>query len=230
MFSVRRTVQDGPGEVSVELGFTDATRDFAEGVDRDPARLAADLADLEAAVGVPVVRMHQVHGDDVAVVTGPGDVPRADALVTAVPGLALMTRAADCVPVLLADPAAGVVGAVHSGRAGVVASVATAAVEAMRGLGATAVRAWVGPHVCGSCYEVPEAMRQEVAALVPATGSTTSWGTPALDLGAGVRAQLESVGVPVEEVGACTLEDDSLWSHRRDPAAGRLAGVVWVAP
>ena len=121
-------------------------------------------------------------------------------------------------------------GAVHSGRAGTVASVATAAVERMRELGADEVRAWVGPHVCGSCYEVPATMRDEVAALVPGGGATTSWGTRALDLGAGVRTQLEGVGVAVEQLGACTLEDESTWSHRRDPRSGRLAGVVWMVP
>ncbi len=71
-------------------------------------------------------------------------------------------------------------------------------------------------------------MRAEIAAVVPATRATTSWGTPALDLGAGVRAQLADAGVPVVEVGGCTREDDTLHSYRRDgAAAGRLAGVVW---
>ena len=65
----------------------------------------------------------------------------------------------------------------------------------MRELGATAVEAWVGPHICGACYEVPEALQSEVAAREPASLSTTSWGTPALDIGAGVRAQLARAGV-----------------------------------
>jgi YfiH family protein len=164
----------------------------------------------------------------VHVVTEPGgDRPDADALLTERPGIALLARAADCVPVLLVADG-GQIGAVHAGREGVRRGVVPAAVEGMRALGASGLRAWVGPHICGRCYEVPDAMRAEVATVVPATHATTSWGTPALDLGAGVRAQLADAAVPVAEVGGCTLEDDALPSHRRDgAAAGRMAGVVW---
>jgi YfiH family protein len=139
----------------------------------------------------------------------------------------LLVRAADCVPVLLADPSAGVLGAAHAGRAGVAAGVVPATVEAMRDLGATDVTAWVGPHVCGDCYEVPVALRDEVAAAVPETRATTSWGTPSLDLGAGVRAQLEVAGARVVDVSACTRESPDLYSYRRDGAgSGRLAGLI----
>lgn len=101
----------------------------------------------------------------------------------------------------------------------------------MRDLGAREVTAWVGPHVCGSCYEVPQAMQDEVAAVEASTRSTTSWGTPALDLGAGVRAQLDRAGATVELLGPCTLESATLYSHRRDgAAAGRLAGLIRVRP
>jgi copper oxidase (laccase) domain-containing protein len=101
----------------------------------------------------------------------------------------------------------------------------------MRDLGADRIRAWVGPHVCGACYEVPADLRDEVAAVEPATRATTSWGTPALDLGAGVRAQLEREAVEVEEVARCTREDAALYSYRRDGAgAGRLAGLVRIGP
>ena len=71
----------------------------------------------------------------------------------------------------------------------------------MRELGADEITAWIGPHVCGRCYEVPESMRAEVAAVVPESFAETSWGTPALDIGAGVRAQLARAGVTVVEVG-----------------------------
>jgi copper oxidase (laccase) domain-containing protein len=98
----------------------------------------------------------------------------------------------------------------------------------MRAAGATTIRAWIGPSICGSCYEVPGDLRAEVAAVVPATGSTTSWGTPALDLPAGVRSQLASLGVSVEYSGACTLEQDGLFSYRRDKQTGRFAGLVWA--
>lgn len=185
-----------------------------------------------------VVRMHQVHGADVhvvdeAYVVAPHDqeTPVADGLVTAVPGVALMVRVADCVPVLLADEAHGVVGAAHAGRPGMVAGVVTRTVAAMRDLGAQRLVAWVGPHVCGRCYEVPEDMRAEVAAVVPESYAETSWGTPAVDVGAGVTAQLRAAGVEVLDASRCTLEDDDLYSYRRQGAAsGRSAGLVWVRP
>ena len=100
----------------------------------------------------------------------------------------------------------------------------------MRDLGAGDLEAWVGPHVCGACYEVPEDMRAEVAALVPTTYAETRRGTPGLDLGAGVRAQLEAHGVTVHEVARCTLEEETLHSYRRDgDRAGRFAGLVWTS-
>jgi polyphenol oxidase len=166
------------------------------------------------------------------VVTEPtgGPAPAADALVTTTRGLALMVRVADCVPVLLADLGAGVVGAVHAGRGGMVLDIATRAVEVMREQGAGDIVGWVGPHVCGACYEVPEELRAEVGDVVPEAVAQTSWGTPALDVGAGVRAQLSRAGVEVVDVGGCTREDAVLHSYRRDGAAsGRSAGLVWLS-
>ena len=217
-----------------------ASLNLASRTDDDPRSVARNrrLA-VEALTGspdTPLATMRQVHGDTVAdvVLPLPDVAPEADGLVTAVPGVVLMTQAADCVPILLADPAAGLVGAVHAGRDGVVREVVRRAVARLQALGAGEVRAWVGPHVCGGCYEVPAAMREEVAARVPSTYAETTWGTPSLDLGAGVLAQLAEAGVApdhVHVVGRCTREDDDLYSFRRDGArAGRLAGLVWVRP
>jgi YfiH family protein len=245
--------QDTQGPV--EIAFTDrhadigggpfASLDLAEHRD-DPEAAVGTACNRAAATrafvgedGLPalrtVVRMHQVHGADVHVVDEAGaatdEVPVADALVTSLPGVVLLVRAADCVPVLLADPVAGVVGAVHSGRPGLAAGVVPAAVAAMRDLGATDLTAWVGPHVCGACYEVPDQLRAEVAAVVPEAYAETSWGTPALDIGAGVLAQLRSAGVAVHDASRCTVEDDDLFSYRRQgTASGRLAGLVWRRP
>lgn len=186
--------------------------------------------------GTPAPRvalMRQVHGADVAVVVGgpSEEPPQADALVTAEPGVVLVVRVADCVPVLLADVGRGVVGAAHSGRPGLLAGVVPNAVAAMRASGAEDLVAWVGPHVCGSCYEVPEEMRAEVAAAVPESYAQTSWGTPALDIGAGVVAQLKAQGAEVVKAARCTLEDEDLYSYRRQGIeSGRLAGLVWVRP
>lgn len=228
-FHYRDTVTMGSADTgTVSVGFTERRLDLG---DLAPAAVReAALAEVAQATGATPYLMRQVHGVGVHVVdpeSGSGAVPEADALVTAAAGVALLARAADCVPVLLASDA-GPVGAVHAGREGVRLGVVPAALERLRSLGAGAVRAWVGPHICGSCYEVPEQLRAEVSAAVPATWARTSWGTPALDLGAGVRAQLAAAGCTVVEVGGCTREDSELHSHRRDGAgAGRMAGVVW---
>jgi YfiH family protein len=219
------------GDLVIEVAFTDVSLDLGDAADDDVRRAA--LAALAGATGAAPVLMHQVHGADVAeVVDATGAAATCDALVTAIPGVALLARAADCVPVLLADPATGWVAAAHSGRPGLAAGVVPAAVAALRARGAEPAVAWIGPHVCGRCYEVPADLQDEVAAVVPEARSTTSWGTPALDLGAGVRAQLEAAGVAdVREVGVCTREDVRWPSYRRDGAAAtRFAGVVWSHP
>ena len=222
----------GPHGPRAEVAFTDTTLDLQG---RRPG-FAVALASLEGACGVRFARLDQVHGDHVAVVEAPAPtaqaaVPEADALVTTTPGVGLMVRAADCVPVVLADPEAGVAAVAHAGRAGMVLDVVTRTVEAMTSHGASpaGTTAWVGPHVCGACYEVPAALREEVAAAVPESWATTSWGTPAVDVGAGVRAQLARAGVEVVDVPGCTREEASLPSYRRDgAAAGRLGGLVWL--
>ncbi len=220
------------GDVRVDVAFTDSTVDLQG---RSPG-FATSLPAVEEACGVRFARLDQHHGAQVLDVVEPAaappaDVPEGDALVTSTRGLGLMVRVADCVPVVLADPASGLVGAVHAGRAGVEHDIVTATVERMRARGAGRLVAWIGPHVCGGCYEVPEELRALVASAVPATYATTTWGTPSLDLGAGVRAQLEAAGdVEVVAVDACTREDPRLHSHRRDGArAGRLAGLVWAS-
>lgn len=175
-----------------------------------------------------MVDLSQVHGGEVVLAEPGAPRPRADGVVTDRPDVVLLVRAADCVPVLLADPVAGVLGAAHAGRPGVAAGVVSATVAAMRDLGARDLVGWIGPHVCGGCYEVPAELQAEVAALVPETLATTTWGTPSLDIGAGVRAQLAAAGVRVDDAAArCTRESPDLYSYRRDGReSGRLAGVV----
>ncbi|MFC8739378.1 peptidoglycan editing factor PgeF [Streptomyces sp. NA03103] len=203
----------------------------------DPAAVTANRELAAKALGADparVVWMNQVHGADVAVVDAPwGDrpVPRVDAVVTAERGLALAVLTADCVPVLLADPVTGIAAAAHAGRPGLVAGVVPAAVRAMTELGADPARivARTGPAVCGRCYEVPEEMRAEVAAAEPAAYADTSWGTPAVDVSAGVHAQLERLGVRDRaQSPVCTRESKDHFSYRRDRTTGRLAGYVWL--
>ncbi|MEV7810774.1 MULTISPECIES: peptidoglycan editing factor PgeF [Streptomyces] len=212
-----------------ELNLGGAVGDTPEAV-RGNRELAAKSLGLDPA---QVVWMNQVHGADVAVVDEPwgSTVPEVDAIVTARRGLALAVLTADCVPVLLADPVAGIVAAAHAGRPGMVKGVVPAAVRAMVELGAEEDRivARTGPSVCGRCYEVPEAMRAEVAAVEPAAHAETSWGTPALDVSAGVHAQLDRLGVcDRAQAPVCTLESDDHFSYRRDRTTGRLAGYVWL--
>lgn len=171
----------------------------------------------------------QVHGADLTVVDPQSPVarPEGDALITREPDVVLMVRAADCVPVLLHAAGVGAVAAVHCGRLGLLAGVVPRTLELLRGWGDPGLTAWIGPHVCGACYEVPAAMQDEVAHSVPAARATTSWGTPSLDLGAGVRAQLEAGGATVVDVSRCTRESADLYSHRRDGVgAGRQAGLI----
>jgi len=207
----------------VEVAFTDATLDL-----RDAAAVARVAAELDvAAIGA----VHQVHGRDVVTLdrAAPvdGDLVDADAVLVDRPGGAT-ARAADCVPLALVDLDAPRGAVVHAGRVGLVAGVVPAAVGSLRGAGAQRLRAWVGPRACGRCYEVPEAMAAEVDAAVPGTRSRTSWDTPALDIGAGVVAQLRAAGVDVVDVGGCTIEDPRLHSYRRDGAASGRHGVVVV--
>lgn len=159
------------------------------------------------------------------------EIPAVDAVVTTRRGLALAVLTADCTPVLLVDPVAGVVGAAHAGRPGLVAGVVPAVVEAMTALGArpSRIAAHTGPAVCGRCYEVPEEMRAEVAEAVPGTWSETSWGTPAVDVTGGVHAQLAALGVSdLHRSPVCTRESGDHFSYRRDRTTGRLAGYVWL--
>lgn len=223
-----------PGADGVGVAFTSAEINLSD--TQDAAARAEAFARLSDAVGVGVAVVRQVHGDRVLEVaaSGPGLVDRtgeqADAMVTGRRGLALAVRVADCVPVLFADPDAGLVGAAHAGRAGLVAGVIRATVATLRERGATRLTAWIGPHICGACYEVPPEM---AAAFADATGvpqTTTRFGTTGIDLGAAARRQLDALGVPWEPHEACTLHEPGLSSHRRDGAcAGRLAGLVWLA-
>ncbi|UDY22483.1 peptidoglycan editing factor PgeF [Nocardioides sp. Kera G14] len=196
--------------------------DAEESKRRNHELLLADFAP-----GAQLADLYQVHSATV-VDAIPGAKPQADALVTTDPDVVLMVRAADCVPVLLADERAGVIGAAHAGRKGMASGVVPATVERMRTLGATDITAWIGPSICGDCYEVPADMRAEISCVEPDSASTTSWGTPALDVAAGVRAQLWRDRVEVvDDAAACTRERADLYSFRRDgEGAGRLAGVI----
>src|SRR3954453_11150799 len=133
--------------------------------------------------------VRQVHGAGVVVADRVGHLGDGDAIVTSTPGVPIAIRVADCAPVaLLGD---GVVGVVHAGWRGIVAGVLPAAVDAMRSLGATDIRAVLGPCIHVECYGFGVGdLGEIVASLGDEVRGTTARGTPALDVPAAVRAQV----------------------------------------
>ena len=240
MFAHTDHVTTGAGRV--DLAFTDrhggVSRPPFDSLDLTRSRegredeLRTNLGLVADAFGVDgFATMTQVHGADVRQVHGPGPATGAcDGLVTTDPDVALCVRVGDCVPLVLVDTTDGVLGVAHAGRPGVVAGVVPATVAAMRAAaprGGGTIEAWVGPRVCGGCYEVPEPMRDVVASVVPTAYSCTTWGTPSVDIGAAVVSQLEAVGCSVHDLPVCTRESPDLYSYRRDKeASGRFAGIV----
>jgi polyphenol oxidase len=204
----------------------------------EPAAVSRNRQLVTEACGLhpaAVAWMRQVHGSDVARVwapPAPQAEPQVDAIFTDTPALALGVVVADCAPVLVADPVARIVGAAHAGREGLAAGVVPALVLAMSGAGARPgqMHAMIGPMICGGCYQVPAALRDRVAAVVPEAGCSTRTGTPGIDIRAGVEAQLASAGVRhTSGDRRCTAETPDLFSYRRDGSTGRFAGLVWLA-
>lgn len=190
---------------------------------------------IAARVGVDaqsIAWMDQVHGDVVAVVdVAPHHAPTCDGIVSTTAGIAAAVVVADCVPVLMAGP--GGVAAVHAGRPGVVADVAGNTLDRLcecTGHAAAEVQVVIGPAIGPCCYEVPQEM---AAAALPGTRATTNWGTPSIDLVAGIVGQLRARGVrTIARAGGCTRCSGTRWfSHRATTGAegrpaGRQAGVV----
>lgn len=228
----------------VELAFTDREGGMSGGPwsslnlgtsnGDDPALVQRNLDLISDELRLDrLVRMTQVHGaaavwtDEVA----DGDIPVADAVLSDQPGVGVLVRVADCLPIVLVGLDEPVAGVVHCGRKGLVQGVVLAAVAAVRDRGYEAVEAWLGPRACGRCYELPRQMADDVGVVVPDARSTTSWGTPGVDIGAGVTAQLRELGVPVNDLGArqCTIEDERFFSYRRQGQdSGRFGAVAVV--
>ena len=191
--------------------------DVPEDVERNRKKLRELIGDFAI--------MSQVHGDPVFVIDQvPVQVPVADALITANPEVALVVMVADCIPLLLSSEK--LVAAVHVGRAGLMNSISLKTVAMMSALGATQITGSIGPAICGKCYEVPKDLHDEVVARHPLAASKTKTGTPALDLPRALIAALAKVNVPVGISAGCTLEDEDLFSYRRNQRTGRQAGVI----
>ncbi len=184
--------------------------------------------------------VHQVHSADVVTVTAPltGAAPRADALVTNVPGLALSVLTADCQPVLMADIEASVIGAAHAGWRGALAGILENTVRAMQALGARPERivAVIGPTISQRAYEVGPEFMDAVLAEDPAydrffaggAGDRVQFDLPGFGL-----ARLRAAGVAEASwTGHCTYSDaERFFSYRRsvhqhEADYGRLISAI----
>ncbi|HSN89933.1 MAG TPA: peptidoglycan editing factor PgeF [Anaeromyxobacteraceae bacterium] len=201
----------------------------------DPAHVAENWRRLEAQAGLAFARVRQVHGARaVRAIRSAEPEMEADAVLSAEPGLAACVSVADCVPVLLADPASGLVAAVHAGWRGTAARAAAAGVSALAEAGCRPgdLVAVVGPSIGPCCYEVSPDLAgwfgDELGAETVRDGPR-----PRLDLWRANALVLAAAGVRadrIEVLGRCTAcERDLFFSHRRD--AGRTGRqVAFVAP
>lgn len=189
-----------------------------------------------------VVTLYQTHSATALAVEAPpeGDLPKADAVVTRVPGLAVAALAADCAPVLLADPFARVVGAAHAGWRGAVGGILESAIAAMEQLGAerSRIAAAVGPCISQRAYEVGPEFEAEVLAQGGDNARFFDRPSPAsrarFDLPGYVAARLSAAGLAsVDCLGVCTYANESLFSyrrsqHRREADYGRQISAIVV--
>ena len=204
---------------------------LATHVGDEPGAVAANRRVVEERIGAPISWMEQVHGNNVAVLAAAPAEPVAgtDALVTATPGVALGVLVADCVPVVIT--AASVIAVAHAGRRGLVNGIARRTVETMTDMGTTPteLHVWMGPAICGGCYEVPVDMQHEAELAAPGCAVSTTKGTAGIDIRAGLLSQLLELGISEQLIHvspACTAETAELYSHRRDGVTGRFAGIV----
>lgn len=173
-----------------------------------------------------LVTCHQAHTATCLTVDKafqPGEAPRADAMVTVVPGIALAVSSADCTPILFADPEARVIGAVHAGWRGALQGVLEACVEAMVAAGAerARIRAAIGPTISQPNYEVGTELVEAFLKADPgfarffAPGARD--GKAQFDLPGLVAHRLRSAGVgQVEDLALCTYADETrFFSYRR---------------
>jgi YfiH family protein len=165
--------------------------------------------------------VRQVHGTTLVRAEGPGEIAEADALWTDVPRLPLAVFTADCFGVVLKAPSA--VGVAHAGWRGAAGGVVSALRAEMTAQGHPPLSAAIGPGIGPCCFEVG----QEVADRFAEDVGETRWGATSVDLTAAIRRELE--GMDVWVLGACTMHEESLYSHRRTRTAQRMATVAWVS-
>lgn len=200
----------------------------------------ARVATAMGASADALATVKQVHSADVITLTDDHDIAAtadtpADGIVTARRDVALAVLTADCQPILLADPDAGVIGACHAGWRGALDGVIEATVDAMRALGATHVRAVIGPTISQRAYEVGPDFMADFIAADPDHARFFSGGPngrPLFDLPSFGLMRLRGAGVEAEWCGHCTYSDpDRFFSYRRathdgEPDYGRLISAI----
>lgn len=197
------------------------------------------LASLLQTTDEQIVRVSQVHGRRVLVVTPEVASPvgaEADAIVCTDPARTIAVRVADCVPILLADRSHRVVAAIHAGWRGSCAGIAMATVEAIaeQGVPASDLVALIGPSMGACCYQVDDKVRTAFLGFTPDAASWFTEDGPGhwkLDLWRANADQLIGAGVPeeaIETMQVCTSDDRArCWSHRVDgPDAGRMVAAI----
>ena len=206
-----------------------------------PGREVGD-AELTAALGLgpggAIAQAKQVHGARAVEAAEAGPGCEADAIVGRAGAGAVGVRTADCVPILVGDPATGDVAAIHAGWRGVVGGVVPAALDALRvgTMTRDAAASWVaaiGPCIGSCCFEVGRDVAEAIAGAAYGTHVVAAeQGDKAyVDLRAAVRAQLVAFGLEsdrIEDVPGCTKhEPDRFHSFRRDGAnAGRMLSAI----
>lgn len=211
------------------MAFAHAFTDRHGGDRRDVGAWLAGPQHAAAPLPGPPTWLDQVHGARVVVVTEPGEHAgvTADAAVTVVPEAPLMVRTADCAPILV-EGGQGI-GVVHAGWRGLEAGVIEAAVEALADLGGPAEALRLGPCIRPRCYEFgPEELDRVADRYGDGVRATTAWGTPALDLAAGVAEAARRLGLRFHDEATCTACSPQHWSFRARGDAGRQALVAWV--
>ncbi|CAN5748227.1 peptidoglycan editing factor PgeF [soil metagenome] len=206
-----------------------------------------EWAAVAALAGVPgdrLRRLHQVHGNTIAIVRSGGEAhwmrPEADGVITDDPSVALVVRVADCAPVLFADRRLGVTAAVHAGWRSTMQRIVPAAIEALTAtygsLPSDLVVA-IGPSLGECCGEMGEEVVEAFRAAGHDGAALTRWFTrrpgrrPHFDLWRANREQLEASGVPAASIhvaGLCTRTYPAVFHSYRaaGPAAGRMAAVI----
>lgn len=251
---LRSPLLDEAGRTGIRHGFFTRVGGVSEGIysglnigtgsDDDQQKVAENRRRVASWMGVAPDRLlsvHQIHSPDVVVATEPFAMPRpkADAIVTDRPGLALGTSTADCGPVLFLDPQARVIGAAHAGWKGAFTGVLENTVTAMEGLGAARDRivAVLGPSIGPANYEVgPEFIER----FVEADASNAEYfvdsgreGHAHFDLNRYTVDRLRKAGVTAEAMNRCTYDEEDLFysyrrtTHRKEADYGRqIAAIV----